>query len=174
MKPRTHTWWSSWGHGCDLGCDQLLSPLRFPARRWPLSTQIRKTSCASGTKWRLLAGLSAHRARDVSGEFITSLGSRARNLLMGRSFLSENSEVIREVWGVSQKDKEPTGLDCPLPSEGFGGQLRVEQEETSLTCRLAAALDRRGRASSSCKISSSFADAPLYFRFVTPFWKTLQ
>lgn len=75
--------------------------------------------CPSGTKW-FLAGFSAHRTRDVSSEFITSLGSRAHKPLMERSVLSENSDMIREVRGVSQKDKEPTGLDCPLPSEGFG------------------------------------------------------
>ena len=57
--------------------------------------------------------------------------------------LSENRDMIIEVWGVFQKDDEPTGLDCPLPRVSpLGDQLRVGREETSLTFGLAVALDR--------------------------------
>ena len=57
--------------------------------------------------------------------------------------MSENKDMIIEVWGVFQKDNEPTGLDCPLPRvSASGDQLRVGLEEISLTFRLAVALDR--------------------------------
>ena len=57
--------------------------------------------------------------------------------------MSENRDMFIEVWGVFQKDDEPTSLDCPLPRvSASGDQLRAGREESSLTFGLTVALDR--------------------------------